>query len=142
MNSVKQAKANGYAAQPLVERVMLVGVRLDQDVNINAQRRTRLFELAMAEAEELVWASGGKLVEAVQCKRQHIHSALYVGSGKAEELAQKVSQQSIDLVVFNHTLTPTQERNLEKALKCRVLDRVGLILAIFARRAQSQEGRL
>lgn len=142
MNSVKQAKANGYAAQPLVERVMLVGVRLDQDVNINAQRRTRLFELAMAEAEELVWASGGKLVEVVQCKRQHIHSALYVGSGKAEELAQKVSQQSIDLVVFNHTLTPTQERNLEKALKCRVLDRVGLILAIFARRAQSQEGRL
>ena len=48
----------------------------------------------------------------------------------------------IGLAVFNHELTPTQERNLEKILQCRVLDRVGLILAIFAKRAQSQEGKL
>ncbi|MBI0151478.1 GTPase HflX, partial [Bifidobacterium sp. M0353] len=61
---------------------------------------------------------------------------------KAEELAQTVAEAGIDLVVFNHALTPTQERNLERLLQCRVLDRVGLILAIFARRAQSQEGRL
>ena len=67
---------------------------------------------------------------------------MFVGKGKAEELAQTVAEAGIDLVVFNHALTPTQERNLERLLQCRVLDRVGLILAIFARRAQSQEGRL
>lgn len=142
MNSVKFSQANGGAAQLPNERVMLVGVRLDQDLKGGAERRARLFDSAMAEAEELVRASGGELVEVVQCKRQQIHSALFVGSGKADELAQQVAQLGIDLVVFNHALTPTQERNLEKVLQCRVLDRVGLILAIFARRAQSQEGRL
>lgn len=142
MNSVKFSQANGEAAQLPNERVMLVGVRLDQDLKGGAERRARLFDSAMAEAEELVRASGGELVEVVQCKRQQIHSALFVGSGKADELAQQVAQLGVDLVVFNHALTPTQERNLEKVLQCRVLDRVGLILAIFARRAQSQEGRL
>lgn len=142
MNSVKFSQANGGAAQLPNERVMLVGVRQDQDLKGSAQQRARLFDSAMAEAEELVRASGGELFEVVQCKRQQIHSALFVGSGKADELAQQVAQLGIDLVVFNHALTPTQERNLEKVLQCRVLDRVGLILAIFARRAQSQEGRL
>ena len=65
-----------------------------------------------------------------------------MGTGKAEELAAEVRAHNIELAVFNHELTPTQERNLEAKLQCRVLDRVGLILAIFAQRAQSQEGRL
>ena len=133
-------KTNLSEQQP--ERVLLVGVLLDKDFPVAAERRTVLFESALAEAEELVRATGADLEEVVPCKRQQPDSALFVGKGKAEELAQKVAEAGIDLVVFNHALTPTQERNLERLLQCRVLDRVGLILAIFARRAQSQEGRL
>lgn len=124
------------------ERVLLVGVLLDKDFPVATGRRTVLFESALAEAEELVRATGADLVDVVPCKRLQPDSALFVGKGKADELAQTVAEAGIDLVVFNHALTPTQERNLERLLQCRVLDRVGLILAIFARRAQSQEGRL
>ena len=133
-------KTNLSEQQP--ERVLLVGVLLDKDFPVAAERRTVLFESALAEAEELVRATGADLVEVVPCKRLQPDSALFVGKGKAEELAQTVAEAGIDLVVFNHALTPTQERNLERLLQCRVLDRVGLILAIFARRAQSPEGRL
>lgn len=135
------AKA-GLSARPAPERVLLVGVMLDKDFPVAAERRTTLFQSALAEAQELVRASGAELVAVVPCKRQQPDSALFVGKGKAEELAQQVAEAEIDLVVFNHALTPTQERNLERLLQCRVLDRVGLILAIFARRAHSQEGRL
>lgn len=141
MSSTKQGETERYTDRQQTERILLVGVRLERNL-AGSKRRARLFQSILTETEELVHASGGDLIETVQCKRQQIHSALFVGSGKAEELAQKVSEKNIDLVVFNHALTPTQERNLEQVLKCRVLDRVGLILAIFARRAQSQEGRL
>ncbi|PIT51179.1 GTPase HflX [Snodgrassella alvi] len=135
------AKTN-LSAQQVPERVLLVGVMLDKDFSVAAERRTSLFQSALAEAQELVRATGAELVEVVPCKRQQPDSALFVGKGKAEELAQQVAEAEVDLVVFNHALTPTQERNLERLLQCRVLDRVGLILAIFARRAHSQEGRL
>ena len=121
---------------------MLVGMMLDADYTGANESRERAFAAAMAEAEELVRATGGELVCRQTAKRDRAHPALFVGTGKAEELAQTVRERKIELAVFNHELTPTQERNLEKALQCRVLDRVGLILAIFAQRAQSQEGRL
>ena len=124
------------------ERVMLVGVMLADSFSGSNASREQAFEAAVAEAAELVRATGGELVHTETAKRDRAHSALFVGTGKAEELATAVQQHDIELVVFNHELTPTQERNLEKALQCRVLDRVGLILAIFAQRAQSQEGRL
>lgn len=124
------------------ERIMLVSVMLAEDYSGSNETRERDFQAACAEAAELVRATGGELVSSQTAKRDKAHAALLVGSGKAEELAQTVAQQQIDLAVFNHELTPTQERNLEKVLQCRVLDRVGLILAIFAQRAQSQEGKL
>ena len=124
------------------ERVMLVGVMLAADFVGANETRERAFQAALAEAAELVLAAGGELVQTETAKRERAHSALFVGTGKAEELALSVRTHEIDLVVFNHELTPTQERNLEKVLQCRVLDRVGLILAIFAQRAQSQEGKL
>ncbi len=66
----------------------------------------------------------------------------FIGSGKVDELAQQARQQQLELIVFNHALTPAQERNIEKIVSCRVLDRVGLILDIFAQRARSHEGKL
>lgn len=100
------------------------------------------FNIAVAEAVELVKAVDGDLLQTVVCKRNQPHSALFVGTGKADELAEIVAINQIDLVIFNHELSPTQERNLEKVLHCRVLDRVGLILAIFAQRAQTPEAKL
>ena len=133
------------------ERVMLVGVMLDTDyaagsaggqVFYSAESRKAHFQTALDEAADLVRAAGGELVAVETSKRDRPHSALFVGTGKAEELAASVRLHDVGLVVFNHELTPTQERNLEKEFQCRVLDRVGLILAIFAKRAQSQEGKL
>ena len=124
------------------ERVLLVGVMLAEAYSGPAEVRQRLFQAALDEACDLVSASGGEIADVVRCQRDRPHSALFVGTGKAEELAATVAQDGIDLVVFNHALSPTQERNLEKTMQCRVLDRVGLILAIFAQRAQSQEGKL
>lgn len=124
------------------ERVLLVGVMLGADYSGANELREQSFQTALAEAAELVRAAGGDLVETETAKRDKAHPALFVGTGKAEELAAVVKQHDVELVVFNHELTPTQERNLEKELQCRVLDRVGLILAIFAKRAQSQEGKL
>lgn len=124
------------------ERIMLVSVMLSDSYTGANETRERAFQAACTEAAELVRATGGELICTETAKRDKAHAALFVGTGKAEELAQVVAQNNIELVVFNHELSPTQERNLEKILQCRVLDRVGLILAIFAQRAQSQEGKL
>lgn len=66
----------------------------------------------------------------------------FVGTGKAEEIANLVAEHEADIVIFNHSLSPSQERNLERLVKCRVLDRTGLILDIFAQRARTYEGKL
>lgn len=124
------------------ERIMLVSVMLSSSYTGTNELREQQFKAACTEAAELVHATGGELVCSETAKRDKAHSALFVGTGKAEELAQVVQQNNIELVIFNHELSPTQKRNLEKILQCRVLDRVGLILAIFAQRAQSQEGKL
>ena len=124
------------------ERVMLIGVMLSGDYSGANEVRERTFQTTLDEAAELVAAAGGELVLRETAKRDKAHTAYFVGTGKAEELAAAVKLHDIGLAVFNHELTPTQERNLEKILQCRVLDRVGLILAIFAKRAQSQEGKL
>ncbi|MDK4576743.1 GTPase HflX [Kingella kingae] len=124
------------------ERIMLVSVMLSSSYTGTNELREQQFKAACTEAAELVHATGGELVCSETAKRDKAHSALFVGTGKAEELAQVVQQNNIELVIFNHELSPTQERNLEKILQCRVLDRVGLILAIFSQRAQSQEGKL
>ena len=124
------------------ERVMLVGVMLSADYSGANEVRERTFQTTLDEAAELVAAAGSELVLRETAKRDKAHTAYFVGTGKAEELEAAVKLHDIGLAVFNHELTPTQERNLEKILQCRVLDRVGLILAIFAKRAQSQEGKL
>lgn len=139
------SKRNLFSVDKSLEkpkRVLLVGVMLTADYSGANETRERGFQTALAEAAELVGAAGGDLVSIETSRRDKPHPALFVGTGKAEELTAVVKQYDVGLVVFNHELTPTQERNLEKELQCRVLDRVGMILAIFAKRAQSQEGKL
>ena len=75
-------------------------------------------------------------------RRQQPSPGLFVGSGKLDEISAAVNEHCAQLVIFNHALTPSQERNLEQAMQCRVLDRTGLILDIFAQRARSHAGKL
>ncbi|HEY0722057.1 MAG TPA: ribosome rescue GTPase HflX [Gammaproteobacteria bacterium] len=94
------------------------------------------------EFRDLALSAGAEPVAVVSGARQTPDPKYFVGSGKAEEIRQQVEQNDVELVLVNHTLSPAQERNLERLLKCRVLDRTGLILDIFAQRARSHEGKL
>lgn len=94
------------------------------------------------EFEELARGAGASPVAYIGGTRRQPAPSHFVGSGKLEEIAACVHATRAELVLFNHSLSPSQERNLEKYLKCRVLDRTGLILDIFAQRARSHEGKL
>lgn len=94
------------------------------------------------EFQELARSAGAETVDFVNVSRHQPSAKFLIGSGKVEELHDLVKDGEVELVIFNHTLTPSQERNLERALKCRVLDRTGLILDIFAQRARTHEGKL
>jgi GTP-binding protein HflX len=94
------------------------------------------------EFEELAISAGAIPAALVVGSRRLTSPRFMVGSGKVEEIAAAIAEHHAELVLFNRTLTPSQERNLEKELKCRVLDRTGLILDIFAQRARSHEGKL
>lgn len=96
----------------------------------------------LAEFEELAVSAGAAPVAVVTGSRVRPESATFLGGGKLEELAHVRRRHGAGLVLFNHSLTPSQERNLERHLRCRVLDRTGLILDIFAQRARSHEGKL
>ncbi len=94
------------------------------------------------EFQELARSAGAETVGFVNVSRHQPSAKFLIGSGKVEELHDLVKDGEVELVIFNHTLTPSQERNLERALECRVLDRTGLILDIFAQRARTHEGKL
>jgi len=100
------------------------------------------FSDGVAELRLLSKGAGLEILGEVQGKRSRPDAALFAGSGKADEIAALVQATEADVVIFNHDLSPAQERNLERRLQCRVIDRTSLILDIFARRAQSAEGKL
>ncbi|MDR1368183.1 MAG: GTPase HflX [Candidatus Accumulibacter sp.] len=97
---------------------------------------------AVEEIRLLVESAGIAVCSVLQRTGRFIDPATFVGKGRLQEIAAEVLAFGADLVVFNHELSPAQERNLEKALQCRVIDRTTLILDIFAQRAQSSEGKL
>ncbi len=94
------------------------------------------------EFEELARSAGAVPVQFIKGSRKKPDAGHFVGTGKLDEIASAVKEHQAELALFNHSLSPSQERNLEKALQCRVLDRTGLILDIFAQRARSYEGKL
>jgi GTPase len=99
-------------------------------------------EEELEELERLAVSAGAAVAGRLTASRAAPDARTFIGSGKVEELAAMIRDQAADLVLFNHALSPSQERNLERALQCRVLDRTGLILDIFAQRARSFEGKL
>ncbi len=96
----------------------------------------------LGEFKALALSAGTQPVATITGTRHTADPRLFVGSGKAAEIRERIAMEEADVVLFNHTLSPSQERNLEQVLRCRVLDRTGLILDIFAQRAHSFEGKL
>lgn len=94
------------------------------------------------ELQELVLSAGAQPLAVLTGRRNRPEPKYFIGTGKLEELKHVIQQHNADVVVFNHTLSPRQERNLEEALEKRVVDRQGLILDIFAQRAKTHEGKL
>jgi GTPase len=113
-------------------RAALVGINFN-DMNFAAN---------LEELARLSESAGAIPVVTITGKRTRPDSALFVGSGKAQEIAGMVSEHQLDLVVFDHALSPAQQRNLERVLQTRVVDRTSLILDIFAQRAKSHEGKI
>jgi len=97
---------------------------------------------ALDEFYELVDSAGATICELITTKRQSPDPKLFIGKGKAEEIKDALQAHDAEIVIVNHALSPAQERNLSEFLECQVLDRVGLILDIFAQRARSHEGKL
>jgi GTPase len=95
-----------------------------------------------AEFEELVVSAGADPAQYIRAARTTPHPKYFVGTGKLEEIKLAVENHDAEVVLFNHALSPSQERNIEAAIECRVLDRTGLILDIFAQRARTHEGKL
>jgi len=116
----------------LRERCILVHLNL----------RARFEADAVEEFRRLAESAGAQVCAVVSGARATPEPATFVGRGKAEELRQLVAQHEAGLVLVNHAISPVQERNLERLVGCRVLDRTGLILDIFAQRASSHEGKL
>jgi GTP-binding protein HflX len=96
----------------------------------------------MREFEALVSSAGVEALQIVTGSRKAPHPKYFVGEGKAEEIADAVKASGASVVLFDHTLSAAQERNLERLCECRVIDRTGLILDIFAQRARTHEGKL
>ena len=96
----------------------------------------------LSEFKELAMSAGARSVALISGSRKTPDPRLYIGRGKADEVKSVVAEEQAELVIFNHALSPSQERNLEKEFQCRVVDRTGLILDIFAQRARSFEGKL
>jgi GTP-binding protein HflX len=94
------------------------------------------------EFESLVSSAGVEALQVVTGSRKAPHPKYFVGEGKAEEIADAVKASGASVVLFDHSLSPAQERNLERLCECRVIDRTGLILDIFAQRARTHEGKL
>ena len=100
------------------------------------------FDASMEELHLLVNSAGGDVCAAVTGTRKSPDAKLYIGSGKADEVKELAILHDADCIVFNHSISPAQQRNLEEKFETRILDRTGLILDIFAQRAKSHEGKL
>ena len=114
----------------------------ERAVLVHLNLHTGFDDESLEEFKELALSSGAEPVAIVTGSRSSPHPRYFVGTGKADEIREMVLSEEADVVLFDHDLSPVQERNLEALLECQVLDRTGLILDIFAQRARSHEGQL
>ncbi|MFC2058173.1 hypothetical protein ACFLTS_00820, partial [Chloroflexota bacterium] len=122
--------------KPPVERAILVGVET------KGKRNSWTLESSVGELGQLAYTAGAEVVGSLTQRLDRPTSGYYLGKGKLEELISLKSETGYDLAIFDNELSPAQQRNLERTLGVRVIDRTALILDIFARRARTHEGRL
>ncbi|MDQ2844380.1 MAG: GTPase HflX [Acidobacteriota bacterium] len=129
--------------QPAEERTLIVGVHLTSRPALTAAGiPANDFKESLNELRALAESAGAKVIDSVTQVRPALDSATLLGSGKVDEIKARIDSDNIHTVVFDHELTPTQLRNLERRLSVKVIDRTQLILDIFARRARTSEGQL
>ncbi len=116
--------------------------RQERTVLVQLDFGTEEVDARLEELHLLARSAGASVHAVVQGRRHRPDVATFAGKGKVQEVAAEVAVHQADLVIFNHELSAIQERNLERVLQCRVIDRTSLILDIFAQRAQSAEGKL
>ena len=124
-----------WTTEESAERAVLVGFS-------RGPAERALTEYSLLELEELVRSAGGEVVRIHIQERPEPDPAFFIGRGKLEQVRASVFDDRADLVIFDNELSPAQQRNLEKELDVKVIDRSGLILDIFAQRARSREGKL
>ena len=116
------------------ERVIIVGVQTTES--------DQAFVYSLKELAQLTETAKGEVVAELTQKRPRMDSKTYLGKGKLQELVRLAEETEADVIIFNHGLTPGQTRNIQAEIDLKVIDRVQLILDIFAMRAQSKEGKL
>ncbi|MBI3669400.1 MAG: GTPase HflX, partial [Acidobacteria bacterium] len=124
------------------ERVLLVGVGVKKMPHLPGVEAGEAERESLAELEELARSAGAEVAGSIFQMRDAVDPATIVGRGKLEEVKIEAQMHQAPLVVFDRNLTPGQQRNIERAIDCRVIDRTQLILDLFARHARSREGQL
>ena len=128
------------------ERAILVGLELKRRAGNRPTTTGGAFDYSAEESLEelsvLAASARARVVDRILQSRERVEAATLIGSGKLEELSQRAQAEDAEVVIFDHDLTPTQQRNLERTLGCKVVDRTQLILDIFALRARTREGQL
>ena len=114
----------------------------EKAVIVGANINEKYFEVKLEELKELALACDIDVVHTITQNLDHINSALYIGTGKVEEVKEYIANNHVDLVIFDNELSPSQIKNLQNALDIKILDRTALILQIFARRAKTKEAKL
>lgn len=117
-------------------------VKSNKTIIVYVDFRQQHNETDLHEFQQLVISSGAQITSEVITMPHTVNAKFLIGSGKAQEISDLVKIHQAEVVIFSHDLSPAQERNLERLCRCRVLDRTGLILDIFAKRARSFEGKL
>jgi GTP-binding protein HflX len=132
----------GYGENTLASSEPLTQFSEDAVVLVSLDFGEPDYQESLQELRQLVTSAGLQVRATVEGKRSVPDAKMFIGSGKAEELKLMLESAEVGVAAFNHDLSPSQQRNLERFLKARVVDRTGLILDIFAQRAQSHEGKL
>lgn len=132
-------KAHTENLQKLDERAILVGLKTQETKEISGISEA---EISLIELKELAQTAGADVLSTMIQNREGRDSSYFIGKGKVDELRLMVQATEADMVIIDEEISPSQQRNLEKALGVKVLDRTGLILDIFAQRARSREGKI
>jgi len=135
-------RPSGYGENTLANPSVLTAASNGAVVLVSIDFGEQDYAESLQELRQLVTSAGMQVRATVEGKRSTPDAKLFIGSGKADELKAMLEASETRLVAFNHDLSPSQQRNLERFLQAKVLDRTGLILDIFAQRAKSHEGKL